>query len=63
MKIPRNQTFSIAATATTFPSRSETLTTTLIYGGVAVAVIIAMTYFCNILLQRIKDLLDDDDKD
>ncbi len=44
----------------TLPSRSLDITTTLVYGGVAVATIIAMSYFSHILLKGIKELLNDD---
>ncbi len=56
---PQKHQNTTIASSSSLPSRSDVIITTLIYGGVAVAVIIAMTYFSHILLKGIRDLLND----
>ncbi len=56
---PQNHQITSIPSNSTLSSRSLDITTTLVYGGVAVATIIAMSYFCHILLKGIKDLLND----
>lgn len=57
------QCFLVSANATAPPTMpGETLISILVQGGVAIAVIVAMSYFCQILLKSIAQLIKENQK-
>jgi hypothetical protein len=55
----QKQCFLVSANANVSPPMSGDLISILLQGGIAVAVIVAMSYFCQMLLKSIAQLIKD----